>query len=189
MVSALSHRLGFVLLFAAGFVFSACENDLEKVNVLYSPKRLPVESVRNTEILYTDSGQLVGRLKSPQMDHYLGERSFTVMPKGVVLFLYDSAGKVTTRMKARFALKYDDRDVVEAKGGVEVVNERGERLETEHLIWDQRGDAIRSDVFVRITTQQEVLLGEGLTSNQSFTRYRILKPRGTVKLKDPLVNP
>ena len=189
MVSALAHRLGSICLMGIAFLVSSCENDLVKVNVLYSPQRLPVESVRNTEILYTDSGLLVGRLKSPQMDHYVGERSFTLMPKGVVLFLYDSAGKVTTRMKARFALKYDDRDVVDAKGGVEVVNERGERLETEHLIWDQQGDAIRSDVFVRITTQQEVLLGEGLTSNQAFTRYQILKPRGTVKLKDPLVNP
>lgn len=189
MVSAIADRLNILALVLACLVCSSCENDLDKVKVLNSPQRLPVESVRNTEILYTDSGVLVGRLKSPQMDHYMGERSFMVMPKGVLLFLYDSTGKVSTRMKARFALKYDDSDVVEAKGGVEVVNERGERLETEHLVWDQRGDAIRSDVFVRITTQQEVLLGEGLSSNQAFTRYRILKPRGTVNLKDPLVNP
>ena len=73
---------------------------------------------------------------------------------------------------------------MEAKRNVVVVNEKGEKLNTEHLIWEEEGDRITSDAFVKITTADEILMGEGLESNQSFTKYRIKKIKGTIRLKD-----
>ena len=73
---------------------------------------------------------------------------------------------------------------MEAKDGVVVINEKGEKLNTEHLVWDKKTEKITSDVFVKITTDSEVLMGEGLISNQDFTEYRILKPRGIINLDE-----
>lgn len=71
---------------------------------------------------------------------------------------------------------------MEAKDNVVVINDKGERLNTEHLVWDKKTGKITSDVFVEITTENEVIMGEGLVSNQSFTEYKILKTRGIINI-------
>ena len=73
---------------------------------------------------------------------------------------------------------------MEAKEDVVVTNIKGEKLNTEQLVWDQKSGKITSDVFVKITTEDQVLMGEGLIANEDFTNYRILKPRGTISIAD-----
>ena len=73
---------------------------------------------------------------------------------------------------------------MEAKYDVVIVNSEGERLNTEHLIWDRKNQRIYSNVFVTITTEDEVIMGEGFESNESFTKYKILKPKGTISQED-----
>jgi hypothetical protein len=76
---------------------------------------------------------------------------------------------------------------MEAKGNVIIINEKGEQLNTEHIVWSQKKEQINSDAFVKITTKTEILMGDGLESNQSFTKYKIKKIRGTIQLKDSLI--
>lgn len=41
-----------------------------------------------------------------------------------------------------------------------------------------------SDVFVKITTAKEIIMGKGLRSNQDFTQYEILEITGILKIED-----
>ena len=66
---------------------------------------------------------------------------------------------------------------------VSVKNNRGEELETEKLMWDQRAEKIYTDQFIKIKTPDEILYGNGFESNQNFTRYRIKNLKGRVSLK------
>lgn len=68
---------------------------------------------------------------------------------------------------------------MEVKNDVVVVNEKGERLNTEHLIWDEKTRRIYTDVFVKITTPDKVFYGDGLDADDSFMKWVIKKPRGT----------
>jgi hypothetical protein len=54
----------------------------------------------------------------------------------------------------------------------------------EHLIWDRAENKIYSNEFVKITTDDEIIMGEGFESNEQFTKYRILKPKGTITKED-----
>ena len=65
-----------------------------------------------------------------------------------------------------------------------VINEKGEQLNTEELIWDPVKMKIYSDQFVRIKTEDEILFGTGFEADQEFTRYRILNPEGTLNIRD-----
>lgn len=47
----------------------------------------------------------------------------------------------------------------------------------------RKKNIISSDKFVKITTDQEVIYGEGLEADERMTRYKILKPQGTIKVK------
>ena len=73
---------------------------------------------------------------------------------------------------------------MEAKNNVVIVNAEGEQLNTEHLIWDRKKRIIYSNVFVKITTEDEIIMGEGFESNEQFSKYKILKPKGTITKED-----
>jgi hypothetical protein len=64
------------------------------------------------------------------------------------------------------------------------VNKDGEKLNTEHLIWDENQKKILSDAFVKITTAKEIIMGKGLESNQDFTQYQIKEVTGTIQLSE-----
>ena len=66
---------------------------------------------------------------------------------------------------------------------VEVVNEKGEKLNTEKLIWDERKELLSSDQFVKITTPEEIIMGKGFEANQDFSRYKIFNVTGRITVK------
>ena len=73
---------------------------------------------------------------------------------------------------------------VNSSEDVKVYNISGDLLETEHLIWNEKTEKIYTEEFVKITTKDEVIYGEGLESNQYFSQYTIKKIKGTITLKN-----
>ena len=69
---------------------------------------------------------------------------------------------------------------MEVMDDVVVINRNGEKLNTEHLIWDADSKKIYTDEFVKITTKEEIIFGDGLEANEDFTKYKILNIKGTV---------
>jgi LPS export ABC transporter protein LptC len=73
--------------------------------------------------------------------------------------------------------------IVEAKKNVVVINEKNEKLNTEHLIWNEKTKKIYSDEFVKITTPDEIIYGTGFEADQDFSRYKIMNIKGTITVK------
>ena len=166
------------------FIVSSCENDIEKVKIIASKNELPVESTINATLIYSDSAQLQVRLIAPQLDRFLGERPYIELPRGVELEFYDGDMKVSSRLTANYAISYEEEGIMEAKGNVILINEMGEQLNTEHLIWDEKTGKIHSEEFVKITTADEIIIGEGFESNQRFTKFKIKKIKGTLNIEN-----
>ena len=93
-------------------------------------------------------------------------------------------GKESTTLKGDYGIRYEQSKRMEVKYGVEVVNVNGEKLNTEHLIWDEQKKKITSDAFVKITTAKEIIMGKGIESNQDFTQYEIKEITGSIKIDD-----
>ena len=66
---------------------------------------------------------------------------------------------------------------------VVVINEKGNQLNTEHLVWDEKQQKLLSNEFVKITTPDEIMYGTGFEANQDFSKYRIFNIKGTISLK------
>ena len=164
-------------------LFNACENDLEKVSLITSNQNLPSETAQKVEILYSDSAKIKLKLSAPVLNHYSGENPYVEFPNGVDALLYGSNGKVETHLKANYAIRYEKSNMMEAKNNVVVVNSKGEQLNSEQLFWDEKKALIYSDVFVKITTKDEIIMGEGLESNQDFSKYTFKKIKGTIQIK------
>lgn len=166
------------------FFTTACENDIATVNLITSKTELPIESGSEVEIIYSDSAKIKMKLTSPVIDRYTGKNPYIEFPKGVIVEFYDKDMNVKSRLTSKYAIRRENEKTMEAKQDVVVVNEKGEMLNTEHLIWDEQKDLISTEEFVKITTRDEILFGNGLESNQEFTKYKIKNIKGTINLHD-----
>lgn len=157
----------------------SCRNKIEDVQALNYRDTFPLESARDVEMIYSDSAEIKALMRSPLANRYGGEDPYLIMPEGIVVYFYDSAMQVKTKMSAGYAIKHEKSALMEARHDVVVINSLGEKLNTEHLVWDQSRRIIFSDVFVKITRKDEVVYGQGLEADESFDKWVIKKPKGT----------
>ena len=71
-----------------------------------------------------------------------------------------------------------DKAHLEAWDDVELINNEGEKLNTEYLVWSNDSDIVRTNRPVRIETKTGTLEGNGLEADSKFENYRILNPTG-----------
>lgn len=179
-----------LLLFIAGlflpplFLFPGCGSEQDKAVIQPRTASAPVMSAKNIEVVFSDSGQVQAKLYSILLNRFEGGESYLEFPKGFRLEIYDSAFRVETTIKANYGKRLESRRIMEAKGNVVVRNEiKNQQLNTEHLFWDENRRRIYSNGRVKITTPDKVLYGQGLESNESFSRYTIIRPTGQMMVK------
>jgi len=163
----------------------ACKNDLQIVKQLCISDNSPIESGKNVEVIYSTDGQVDMMIKSPLLNRYDHENEpYTELPEGVLVYFYDSLMSISSSMTSKYAIRFDAKQMMEAKNDVVVINEAGEKLNTEHLIWDEIKGTIYSDKAVTITTEDEILFGEGFESDETFNQWIIKKPTGMLTVKE-----
>ena len=178
-----------LLLLAVMMVMSGCKSDLETIDTITRVDEGPIESAFNIEIIYSDQAYVRMILNAPQMDRYEGdEKNYLEMPQGLTVVFYDTLMQQTSSMSARYAISHEDSQIIEARNDVVVINELGEQLNTEELIWDQNKEIIYSEKFVKITTEDEVTYGEGFHADERFDQWEITNPRGTFRVENPQNN-
>ena len=183
-------NLHIILLFFVIISFAACENDIDVVNSItaLAEKKLPLESSKNVEFIYSDSAIVRARLKAPQIDRYGGKKPYLELPLGMNIVFFQETKKEQTNLTANYGIAYDNGNGVmekmEAKGNVIVINEKGEKLNTEHLIWNAFTKKIYTEAFVKITTKDQVIWGDGMEADQDFSEYQIKNVKGEIDIKD-----
>ncbi|MFO0356986.1 MAG: LPS export ABC transporter periplasmic protein LptC [Sphingobacteriaceae bacterium] len=164
--------------------WQSCTNELKDVMAIPSNKLSPSQTADTVSMIYTDSAQLKIVLKANrliQFDKNVTE-PFTILPKGVHVTFFDDEEKISSTLKANYAIRYESSKRMEAKYAVEVINNKGEKLETEKLIWDEANKRIYTDAFVTITTSTQKITGTGLESNEDFSKYAIKNVTAIIQL-------
>ena len=161
-------------------------DDMKEVMNLPMYTKTPTQIGDSITLIYTDSAQLKIILKANRMLVYQKNvaQPFTVLTNGLFITFFDEDEKISSTLKARYGVRFDMSKRMEAKYGVEVVNVKGEKLETEKLVWDELKKRIYTDAFVKITTNKEIITGKGLESNQDFTKYSLKEVTGSIQLKN-----
>ena len=57
-------------------------------------------------------------------------------------------------------------------------------MNSEELIWDEKKKIIYSEQFVRITTDESIIMGKGFEADQSFETWEIFNPTGTIEIDE-----
>lgn len=177
-----------VFLFLLCFTFFACkQNTREEINLVAQGKKEPIQSGKEVQILYSDSAEVMVKITAPELEQYADSGNYyEIFPKGLTLLTFDGGdtSRVESSIRCKYATRKNNGNYMEAQKDVVVVNENGEQLNTEKLIWDKIKAQIYTDAFVKITTADEVIFGDGLESNEEFTKYKIKKIKGTINLKE-----
>ncbi len=170
--------LNKALLAGALFFVVSCNNDIQQVNALTFAADSSLMSGINVEMTRSLKGNINVRMKTPLIKQLLNPENTYEFPNGIDIFMYDSTGNITSQMKADYSIYYDTEGIWEAKNNVDVSNESGERLNTEYLVWNRGKAIIETNQFVKITTKDGIIYGDGLTSDQRFTNWEVVNGRG-----------
>ncbi|PJA07477.1 MAG: LPS export ABC transporter periplasmic protein LptC [Flavobacteriales bacterium CG_4_10_14_0_2_um_filter_32_8] len=167
-----------------GILYS-CENDMKQVESLISQKKIPINKGKNVELIYSEKATVKIKIIAPLSEEYdEKDNHYIEMTEGIKVLFYDSLLNVASTLTSNYAIQQVSKKIMEAKNNVVVINDKGEKLNTEHLIWNEDSSKIYSDVFVKITTKEEIIMGEGMEANQDFSKWKIYKIKGTINIKE-----
>jgi len=171
-------------------ILSACSRTQNEEQIMKHVREgLPIQESWDVTYLYSDSGKITARLEAPYLIEVKNtehpEQTELEMNRGVKLTIMNKvSGAEDSKLTAKYAKINQQTGIAEARDSVVVVNNEGAKLETEQLFWNRDQDQIKTDKFVKITTRDEILFGEGMIANSGFNTYKIFKIRGTLSIKE-----
>ncbi len=171
-----------LLLIVYCLLFFSCKNNLDDARKITSRANVNIERGKNLDIIYSSLGENKIKAHALTMLRFNTDKPYMQFPDGIKVEFYDESGIVETVMTAKWATIQDGSSLMTARNDVIVINKKGEKLNTEELIWDEQREQIYSNAFVKITTDDEIIMGNGLESNQMFTDYTIKHITGTIKV-------
>lgn len=171
----------------ASLAWLGCENDMAKVQELIKQEQVQVETGRDVEIVYSELGNIKARVIAPRMDKHYGDEPNTEFPEGLTVYNYGDSLELVSKMQANYGINYEKKEEILVRDDVILVNTEGEKLNSEELTWSRAKKKIYSDKFVKITTPEEIIVGEGFEANEDFSEYTIKKITGRFSVEADVV--
>jgi LPS export ABC transporter protein LptC len=165
-------------------LLAGCRNDFETVTAITHKYSGPVMSAKNIEVVFSDSGKIQAKVTSVLLNRYSSPESYMEFPRGFRINIFDSALRTETTITANYGKRKEYARIMEARGNVVVRNEKKQQqLNTEQLTWDENRRMIFTAEPVKITTNDKIVFGKGLRSNESFSDYTLLHVYGQLMVK------
>lgn len=172
-----------LIVFSALLLFS-CNKKIDKIpnaEIL----SLPSVTVRNFRSVYSDSGKIQLVLRSDLMEEYQKkDEPYMEFREGILVTYFEGNSDSIGFVASRYARYNEKTKLWELRDSVVVVNETNDKLETEQLFWDQEKDRIFTEKFVKITNEDQTVLGSGFESDSKLTTRVIKNVTATIYLKD-----
>ncbi|WPP48838.1 LPS export ABC transporter periplasmic protein LptC [Catalinimonas niigatensis] len=172
-------RAIIIVLSLAG-MFTACADDSQSPDD-FKEYEGPIMEATDVELFHSDSAVVIVRLTADRQLQFGNDNQ--EFPEGIYIEFFENDEIKSASIRANHGYFDKNENLYTATGDVVVQNfKSGEKLETEVLYWEPNKKEIHTDRYVEITTDGNVLMGEGLKSDESFTNWQILKPKGTLPL-------
>lgn len=162
----------------------SCSNNIETVEDVEKLEISKEEFGTEVVILITKKGFANIKISAPKAVHNYSAKPYTEFPEGMSLYVYNTDGEIESTLTAKYGKMGDRSSEMTAKDSVVVTNKKGEQLNTEHLIWDKKNSKIKTEGFVKIQTNDEIIYGEGFESNDDFSEAQIFNIHGIVRVKE-----
>ncbi|MFV0237488.1 MAG: hypothetical protein ACK5HU_02990 [Flavobacteriales bacterium] len=178
-----------ILLGVAMFLYS-CQPDKKdsSINLEGNLAFIPVQELFESNIIRTDSGVAMMRIKAPVIQKYeFDEKNpYTLLPQGGDVERYNKKGGKPTLMRADWAKLDDKEGIYEGKGHVVMVSEDGDTLKTSHIFWDKKKKKIYNHVKTRIIRldKDSLIAKNGFESDEKFKNIKLYRTRAITRNAD-----
>ncbi len=163
----------------------SCQNDVNDIHAYRDEQEANLlTTYYDSDMVYSDSAKLQIRIKSGLMKKFDGDDQRTEFEKGVHCWFYDQNENPETELEANRVVRKDATGGMEAYGGVVLTNLKGEKLYTEHLVYDEKEEKLWTNETVKIESEDDIIWGEGMVANSDFTKYTVKKYKSQTTLKD-----
>ncbi len=169
------------LILLLSLLLSSCSNDMKSIKATIQQSMLNEENAKDITILYSKEGNTKASLYTPSFRHMQHiAPTYVEMNQGLTVTFFDDELHPQSTLSAKYGKLFEEKGNVLVRDSVVVTNIKGEMLQTEQLIWDEKLQLFYTDKFVKITTPTRIIYGDGLESNQYFTEYRIHNVKGII---------
>jgi LPS export ABC transporter protein LptC len=146
---------------------------------------IPIKEAFQVKFLFSENAILQAELNAPHaIESKENGQETRLFDKGLHLVFYTPEGVKQSELSAgqgRFKNQFNDAEVWDE---VVMINDKGDRLETERLFWNKSLNRIHTNERVKIMTAKELIYGDSLDSNASFTEYKIYSIHGSLDVKE-----
>ncbi|MES2702556.1 MAG: LPS export ABC transporter periplasmic protein LptC [Bacteroidota bacterium] len=161
----------------------ACKNDPAEIRALTSKTFIQEDRATDVTAIYSQDGKVSMRLFAHDFvrnEH--AKRPYIDMNRGLRVEFYNDSGEVANVLTADSSRYYEAQGDIIVWDSVQIVSKKGEKLNTEELIWNEKMQKFFTEKAVKITTPNDILYGDGMEANRDFTWYKITYPKGMVKV-------
>ena len=165
-------------------LLTACKPDDKQEELDFDKVDTSVEQVQNVDLLYSDSAIVRVRIRGPVMlNHLEFNDPHQEFPNGIKVEFFDLAGRVTSVLTAKYAVRYETRGLTLVRDSVVWRSTEWKQLETPELTWDERQQIVYTKKFVVVTTPQDTVYSHGFQSTQDFRNISLNAVDGTMEVK------
>ena len=173
----------FTLLLA--LLLPSCRNDLKDIARIQIPDTIAGQFIINGELYYSELGRTKVRIKSPVINNYETTDNYTELPQGFHAEFLDANMEIESTITAEYGIVLKKDNIMRARRNVVVLSlKNSEQLNTEELIWDMDAKKIYTNEFVKLTSPDKILFGDGFEADENFENRSIKKLRGEITVKN-----
>lgn len=173
---------GFLLV-SFTLVFTSCQNSAEEIESLTGiSKANEVDKAKEVTMYYSDKGKVKAVIRAKEfMRNAAAQKPYADIKQSLKVEFYNDSLEVESTLTAKSARIYESDGNVIVRDNVVVVNKKGERLETEELVWNQKLDKFYTNKKVTIiNSPTQIMRGDGLEANADFSWYKIGNLKGNI---------
>ncbi len=173
----------FVVYICIALLHIACENDLNRVRSFSGQEEVNADIVDKISMVYYEEGQRRAVIVAPILRKQFKPEPKMLFPKGTQIFFYNE-GLESCRIKADYAENNPQQKELVASGNVRIVNNNGESLSCEKMVWNEQQKIIYADGMVVLKTKNEHIKGYNFYSDETFSNYSLQKVTGVFSIKE-----
>ncbi|MFQ6007386.1 MAG: LPS export ABC transporter periplasmic protein LptC [Candidatus Zixiibacteriota bacterium] len=170
------YRQTWGLILFLALTVAGCSNEqtasTDQVELADSVPR-PDTELSGARIYLYDKSRITAEIMAEKIVKF--EAIDSMMAYTLDIDVYDSAGQVSTQVVGDSGIIRESSGKFYVYGNVVVIAENKSKLETDYLYWDTKTDQIKTDAFVKITKDDDIITGWGMEADQRLNRIKILK--------------
>jgi len=168
-------------------LFSACENDINKIRELSANQaNADVDTIHNVDMIFSDSATVRFRMLAPLLLQYQGKKPYNLMPKTVNITFFNKVDlSQMGTLTADTAIESDADNKYEFHKNVVAKNAKGETFKSDELIWDKNTKTMYSNKVVQIRMANgDIMNGTGFKSDQTMAHWTMTQSTGIFNVTD-----